>query len=98
MSKKLITGALALAALVAAAAGCQDKPQSVRRVDPSVLPAAAKGLLGAEAELTRVDEVTYSKGTKIYRMHYTANGKKKTIDYNNADETKPTGVFEHAAH
>ena len=96
MSKKLIPSAILLA--VAIAAGCESKPQSSRRVDQSVLPAAAKGMFGQEAQIDRVDELTYSKGTKIYRIHYTADGKKKVLNYNAKDETTPTGVFEHAVH
>jgi predicted nuclease with RNAse H fold len=92
MSKKLITSAIALA--IAVAAGCQNKPQSIRRVDQSVLPAAAKGMLSQEAQITRVEEVRYNKGTTVYRIHYTAEGKSKTLDYNAKDETTPTGVFQ----
>lgn len=89
---------LTFASLLSSAAlvvGCATKPRSVRVVDESVLPAQAKALLSPEAQLTRVEEETYSKGTKVYVMHYTMNGNQQKIKYNPKDQTTPTGVFEH---
>jgi predicted lysophospholipase L1 biosynthesis ABC-type transport system permease subunit len=98
MSKKFMAGAIALTVVVAAAAGCQDTPQSVRRVDQSVLPASAKGMFAQDAQITKVEEVTYSGNVKMYRVHFTSEGKKKTILVNTKDETSPSGVFQHAVH
>lgn len=96
MFKSATLGAVALT--LAVAAGCQDKPQSVTRVDQSVLPASAKAMFAQGAEITEVQEIRYTKGSKQYRVHYTIDGKKKIIHINDADETKPTGVFQHAAY
>lgn len=75
-------------------AGCATRPVSVRTVDESVLPAAAKSLLAPEAQLTAVEEETYSKGVKVYVMHYTIDGKEQVVKYNTKDQSTPTGVFE----
>lgn len=98
MSKKFMAGAIALTAAVAALAGCQDTPHSSRSVDQSVLPASAKGMLSQDAKITSVQEVTYSGGTKMYRINYTVEGKKKSILVNEKDETQAHGVFQHAAY
>lgn len=96
MSKKFMTGAvLALAAAALTAVGCEAKPHSVRRVDPSVLPASVKGQFQSGAQIDRVEELTYSKGAKQYRVSYTMDGKKRQALFSTADETRPTGVFEH---
>ena len=97
MRKTFMSATLASLALVATlAVGCQDQPKSVRRVDQSVLPASAKAMFSQDAEITRVEEVRYSGRAKQYRIHYTADGKNKVISVSDADETRPSEVFEHA--
>lgn len=90
-------GALALAAAVTA--GCQDNPESVRKVDQSVLPASIKSMFSQDSQITEVEEVMYSKGARQYRIHYTtADGKNKILHASDATETTPTSVFGHAIH
>ena len=98
MRKTYMSATLAALAVAATlAAGCSGGPKSVRRVDQSVLPASAKAMFSQDAEITRVEELTYSKGAKQYRVHYNVDGKSKVISISDADETRPTGVFEHPA-
>ena len=74
--------------------GCSATPQKVERVDASVLPADAKALLSPDAEITSVDREVYAKGTTMYNIHYTLDGQRKTIRWNDKRDTTPTGVFE----
>jgi uncharacterized protein YcfL len=82
-------------AAVLAVVGCSAKPKSVRPVDQSVLPAQAKSLLVNDAQITRVEEERYAKGTVMYRIYYTVDGgKEQSMMYNTKMQTTPTGVFE----
>jgi hypothetical protein len=75
-------------------AGCATKPLSVRQVDESVLPAQAKSLLTPDAQIDKVVEETYSKGTVMYVIHYTIDGRSEVVKYNTKQQSTPTGVFE----
>lgn len=74
--------------------GCATKPRTVTTVNPSVLPAEAKSMLSSEAEITRVEKKSYSKGAVVYAIHYTLDGREHVIDYNTKDDSTPTGVFQ----
>jgi hypothetical protein len=80
--------------VLAGVLGCNPMPVGNRTVSEAELPAAAKSLLGADASIDRVVEMTMDKGHKIYRLYYTQNGEAKSIDYNDNNALTPTGVFE----
>ncbi len=83
--------------LVAAVAGCNPQPKSVRVISESEMTASAKSLLKADAKVVKVEELTYDKGDKWQRVHYENGGKTYVIDVSTASESRPTGVFEPAS-
>jgi hypothetical protein len=84
--------AVGLAALMIV--GCNPQPKSVNEVSIDALPAGAMEVLGPAATITKVEQQLFETGQVIYRIHFTAEGRARAIDYNPADETRPFGVFQ----
>lgn len=91
MRKAMMAMGVVVAAMVA---GCNPQPKSVNEVSIDALPAGALEIIGPAATITKVEQQTFETGQVIYRIHFTADGRARAIDYNAADETRPFGVFQ----
>ncbi|MFT3787754.1 MAG: hypothetical protein QM770_16555 [Tepidisphaeraceae bacterium] len=92
-----VTLATALTVVSLGLAGCNEQPVATKPMDMSALTPDIKAAahLNPDVEILNVEELDYSKGTKMVRIRYkTPEGLVDTVDVSQDTVLTPAKVFE----